>query len=59
MVGWLQLRAHCFVMLSSAKLANRFCEMKERLSKRTQGYKRRIESLSRKPDAVCVTVKYL
>ncbi|HFI0172057.1 TPA: transposase [Streptococcus suis] len=41
-----------FVMLSSAKLANRFCEMKERLSKRTQGYKRRIEALSRKPDAV-------
>lgn len=26
--------------------------MKERLSKRTQGYKRRIEALSRKPDAV-------
>ncbi|WP_339371121.1 IS4 family transposase [Paenibacillus elgii] len=41
-----------FVMLSSAKLANRFCEMKERLSKRTQGYKRRMEAFSRKPDAV-------
>jgi len=41
-----------FVMLSSAKLANRFCEMKERLSKRMPGYKRRMEALSRKPDAV-------
>ncbi|TVY07048.1 IS4 family transposase [Paenibacillus cremeus] len=41
-----------FVMLSSAKLANRFCEMKEQLSKRTQGYKRRLEAFSRKPDAV-------
>ncbi|TMV51292.1 transposase [Paenibacillus mesophilus] len=41
-----------FVMLSSAKLTNRFCEMKERLSKRTQGYKRRMEAFSRKPDAV-------
>ena len=41
-----------FVMLSSAKLANRFCEMKERLSRRTQGYKRRMEAFSRKPDAV-------
>jgi hypothetical protein len=41
-----------FIMLSSAKRVNRFCEMKERLSKRTQGYKRRMEALSRKPDAV-------
>lgn len=41
-----------FVMLSSAKLINRFCEMKEHLSKRSAGYKRRIESFSRKPDAV-------
>jgi hypothetical protein len=41
-----------FVMLSSAKLANRFCEMKEHLSKSTHGYKRRMEALFRKPDAV-------
>jgi hypothetical protein len=41
-----------FVMLSSAKIANRFCEMKASLSKRTQGYKRRLEAFSRKPDAV-------
>ncbi|MEB3104118.1 IS4 family transposase, partial [Ferviditalea candida] len=41
-----------FVMLSSAKLKNRFCEMKARLSKRSPGYKRRTEALSRKPDAV-------
>ena len=41
-----------FTMLSSAKLANRFCEMKDRLNKRTHGYKRRLEAFSRKPDAV-------
>lgn len=41
-----------FVMLSSAKLANRFCEMKDHLFKRSQGYKRRNEALTRKPDAV-------
>ncbi len=41
-----------FVMLSSAKLTNRFSEMKEQLSKRTQGYKRRLEAFSRKPEAV-------
>lgn len=41
-----------FVMLSSAKLANRFREMASHLSKRSHGYKRRIESFSRKPDAV-------
>ena len=46
-----------FVMLSSAKLANRFCEMKEGLSKRTQGYKRRMEAFSRKPDAVVDLLK--
>lgn len=39
------------VMLSSAKLANRFCEMASHLSKRSHGYKLRIESFSRKPDA--------
>jgi hypothetical protein len=41
-----------FVMLSSAKLANRFCEMKQHLFKRSHGYKRRMEAISRKPDAV-------
>lgn len=41
-----------FVMLSSAKLANRFSEMVSHLSKRSHGYKRRMESFSCKPDAV-------
>jgi hypothetical protein len=41
-----------FVMLSSAKQANRFCKMNENLSKRTPGYKCRMEALSRKPDTV-------
>jgi hypothetical protein len=41
-----------FMMLSSAKLANRFNEMKEKLNKRTHGYKRRLEAFSRKPDGV-------
>ncbi|NRF96324.1 transposase [Paenibacillus frigoriresistens] len=46
-----------FVMLSSAKLANRICEIKEQLSKRCHGYKRRLESLHRKPDAVVDLLK--
>jgi hypothetical protein len=41
-----------FVMLSSAKLANRLCAMNEQLTKRSHGYKRRMEAQSRKPDAV-------
>lgn len=41
-----------FVMLSSAKLANRLCEMASNLSKRSHGYKRRMEAFSRKPDTV-------
>lgn len=41
-----------FVMLSSAKIANRLCEMASHLSRRSHGYKRRIEAFSRKPDAV-------
>lgn len=41
-----------FVMLSSAKITNRLCEMASNLSKRSQGYKRRMEAFSRKPDAV-------
>lgn len=41
-----------FVMLSSAKFANRLCEMACQLSRRSHGYKRRSEAFSRKPDAV-------
>lgn len=41
-----------FVMLSSAKITNRLCEMTSNLSKRSHGYKRRMEAFSRKPDAV-------
>ncbi|MCZ4149311.1 IS4 family transposase, partial [Escherichia coli] len=41
-----------FVMLSSAKVANRLCEMASHLSRRSHGYKRRMEAFSRKPDAV-------
>lgn len=41
-----------FAMLSSAKLANWLCEMASNLSKRSNGYKRRMEAFSRKPDAV-------
>jgi hypothetical protein len=37
---------------SSAKLVNRICEMKEYLCKCSHGYKRRLEALTRKPDAV-------
>jgi len=46
-----------FVMLSSAKGTNRICEMKEGLSKRSHGYKRRLDSLTRKPDAVVDLMK--
>jgi hypothetical protein len=46
-----------FVMLSSAKLANRMCEMASNLSKRSAGYKRRMEAFSRKPDAVVVLLE--
>jgi len=41
-----------FTMLSSANDNNRISEMKKDLDKRTHGYKRRIESLLKKPDAV-------
>lgn len=41
-----------FVMLSSAKITNRLCEMASNLSKQSHGYKRRMEAFSRKPDAV-------
>ncbi|MEA4902956.1 transposase [Desulfitobacterium sp.] len=41
-----------FTLMSSAKAKNRLCEMREDLDKRTTGYKRRMESMIRKPDAV-------
>lgn len=41
-----------FVMLSSANITNRLSEMVEGINKRCQGYKRRIEAFSRKPDSV-------
>lgn len=40
-----------FVMLSSAKLVNRLSEMTTTITKRCHGYKRRVEALTRKPDA--------
>lgn len=40
-----------FVMLSSAKLVNRVNEMATTITKRCHGYKRRVEALTRKPDA--------
>ncbi|SFL03425.1 IS4 family transposase [Brevibacillus centrosporus] len=46
-----------FVMLSSAKMANRICEMNGNLSKRSHGYKRRMEAFSRKPEAVALLIK--
>lgn len=41
-----------FTLLSSTKQDNRFCEMRQDLDKRTNGYKRRVEALIHKPDAV-------
>lgn len=41
-----------FVMLSSANIVNRLTEMTTAITKRCHGYKRRIEALTRKPDAV-------
>lgn len=46
-----------FVMLSSAKLMNRLTEMTTTMTKRCHGYKRRIEALTRKPDAALGLVK--
>lgn len=40
-----------FVMLSSAKLVNRLTEITTTITKRCHGYKRRIEALTRKPEA--------
>lgn len=40
-----------FVMLSSANLINRLTEMSSAITKRCHGYKRRVEALTRKPDA--------
>lgn len=41
-----------FTLLSSAQAKNRLCEMKNDLDKRTLGYKRRQESMLKKPEAV-------
>lgn len=41
-----------FVMLSSAKMANRINEMIITISKRSKGYARRLEAMTQKPDAV-------
>ncbi|MEA5021346.1 IS4 family transposase ISDha5 [bioreactor metagenome] len=41
-----------FTLMSSTKAKNRFCEMREGLDKRSIGYKRRMEALGSKPDAV-------
>jgi len=41
-----------FVMLSSANIVNRLTEMATTITKRCHGYKRRLEALTRKPDAV-------
>ena len=41
-----------FTLMSSAKVKNRLCEMREDLDKRSVGYKRRMEAISPKPDAV-------
>jgi len=41
-----------FTLLSSADVKNRFCEMREGLDKRSIGYKRRMEAMLPKPDAV-------
>ncbi|WP_407309938.1 transposase [Desulfosporosinus sp. SB140] len=41
-----------FTLMSSAKVKNRLCEMREDLDKRSIGYKRRMEAMNSKPDAV-------
>jgi hypothetical protein len=41
-----------FTLMSSSKDKNRLCEMREDLDKRSIGYKRRIEAMNHKPDAV-------
>jgi len=41
-----------FTLMSSAKVKNRLCEMREDLDKRSVGYKRRSEAIISKPDAV-------
>lgn len=54
-LGWsdgFSFAPHDFVMLSSAKMANRICEMTSNLSKHSMRYKRRSEAFSRKSDAV-------
>lgn len=40
-----------FVMLSSSKKANRYQEVSEKIDKRSNGFKRRMEAMSKKSDA--------
>jgi hypothetical protein len=44
-------------LFTQAKLANRIYEMMDHVSKRSPGYKRRIEALHRKPDAIVELLK--
>jgi len=41
-----------FTLISSANAKNRLCDMREDLDKRSTRYKRRMEAMSHKPDAV-------
>ncbi len=41
-----------FTLMSSTKLKNRLCEMREDLDKRSIGYKRHMEAMNPKPNAV-------
>jgi hypothetical protein len=46
-----------FAMLSSAKKANRYQEINNNIDKRTNGYKRRIESMQKKSDIAINLIK--
>ncbi|KTE91479.1 hypothetical protein AT727_21990 [Desulfitobacterium hafniense] len=41
-----------FTLMNSAKSKHRLCEMRADLDKRASGYKRRMEAMIPKPDAV-------
>lgn len=41
-----------FTLMSSTKANNRLCDMQDDLDQRTSGYKRRMEAMTSKPDAV-------
>lgn len=46
-----------FAMLSSANKANRYQEINDKIDKRTNGYKRRVESMLRKSDVAVDLIK--